>query len=100
MHCLQSILTILKTPAVPIRQFPGNRENSRELLKFQAISALSAAYWRPFALQFQCAADDSLLCTEQRIFVAGSGNVWSEQGISYPQVGGLRRGLMRGASVA
>jgi hypothetical protein len=51
-------------------------------LKFPAISALSAVFWRRFALQFQRAADDSLLCMEQGILVAGSGKFSSEQGIA------------------
>jgi hypothetical protein len=36
---------------------------------------------------------------EQGIVVAITGNAPPEQGISYPQVGGLRRGLMRGAAL-
>jgi hypothetical protein len=38
---------------------------------------------RPFALQFQHAADDSLLRAEQRIFSSRTGNFSPKQGISY-----------------
>ncbi len=47
--------------------FPESRENNREFLKFSTISMLSVRLGRPFALQFQGPADDSLFGTEQGI---------------------------------
>jgi hypothetical protein len=55
-------------------EFPENRENNREFLKFPAIPALSAGFWRPFALQFQGSTDDYLFGMEQRICFAGTRN--------------------------
>jgi hypothetical protein len=63
-------------PAMPKHlEFPENRENNREFSEIPAVSAVSAGFWRPFALQFQGAADDSLFCTEQRICFAEQGGV-------------------------
>jgi hypothetical protein len=62
-------------PAMPKHlEFPENRENNREFSEIPAVSAVSAGFWRPFALQIQDSADDSLFCTEQRICFAGTGN--------------------------
>jgi hypothetical protein len=35
------------------------------MLKISGHFGTFRAFWRPFALQFQSAADDSLFCTEQ-----------------------------------
>jgi hypothetical protein len=59
-------------------------------LKFPAISVLLAAFWRPFALQFQCAGDNSLFCTEQAIVSLEQGNHFLEQGI-HPRRARARR---------
>jgi hypothetical protein len=62
-------------PAMPKHlEFPENRENNREFSQIPAVSAVSAGFWRPFALQFQGSADDSLFCMKQRICFAGTGN--------------------------
>jgi len=46
------------------------------MLKISGHFGTFRAFWRPFALQFQSAADDSLFCTEQ-------GTFRRKQGISY-----------------
>src|ERR1700722_19078364 len=68
------------THASRSREFPDSRENSRECGETSDHFGAFRRFWRPFALQFQCAADNSLLYTQQRIFVAGSGNDSPEQG--------------------
>jgi hypothetical protein len=49
----------------PRLELPENRENNREMLKISGYFALSARLRRPFTLQFQRAAGDSLLRIEQ-----------------------------------
>jgi hypothetical protein len=53
------------------------------MLKISGHFGAFRGFRRPFALQFQCAADDSLLRTEQAISSPGAGNFSPEEGNSY-----------------
>jgi hypothetical protein len=53
-------------------------------LRSAAVLAPSAVFWHPFALQFQCVADDSLFCTKTGNLFAKTGNFSVEQGIAVP----------------
>jgi hypothetical protein len=53
------------------------------MLKISGHFGAFRGFQRPFVLQFQCAADNSLLCTEHGISWPRTGNFSPEEGNSY-----------------